>query len=93
MVKAKARGNYLGVFSVNHTRAFCYISDAVLATIGLAESKAASNQIFNVGNSDEEIAIKDLAQRIVKLVNPSLKINRWVTKKVPLCAGALISVS
>ena len=74
MVKAKARGNYLGVFSVNHTRAFCYISDAVLATIGLAESKAASNQIFNVGNSDEEIAIKDLAQRIVKLVNPSLKI-------------------
>ncbi len=74
MVKARKSNKYLEVFSVNHTRAFCYISDAVLATIGLAESKLSSRQIFNVGNSDEEITIKDLAQKIVKLVNPSLKI-------------------
>lgn len=74
MVKAKRNKRYLEVFSVGHTRAFCYISDAVIATIGLAESKLSSNQIFNVGNSDEEITIKGLAQRISKFVNPSLKI-------------------
>lgn len=74
MVKAKRSKKHLEVFSINHTRAFCYISDAVLATIGLMESKVSSSQIFNVGNSDEEIAIKDLARRIAKLVNPSLKI-------------------
>lgn len=74
MVKARKADRCLEVFSVNHTRAFCYISDAVAATIGLAESKPSLGKIVNVGNSDEEITIKDLAQRIIGLVNPVLKI-------------------
>lgn len=74
MLKAGKGRGYLEVFSPGHTRSFCYISDAVRATADLAEAKNSSGQIFNVGNSDEEIKIKDLAGKIIRIVNPSLKI-------------------
>lgn len=74
MLKAGKGRGYLEVFSPGHTRSFCYISDAVEATVNLAEANNSSGQMFNVGNSGEEIKIKDLAGKIIGIVNPSLKI-------------------
>ena len=55
------------VFSPQHTRAFCYIDDAINQIISLANSKT-NNEIYNVGNMREEIKIIELAKKIKKLV-------------------------
>lgn len=74
MIKAKNNNRYLEVFSVNHTRAFCYVSDAIRAMVSLTESKKTKGKVFNVGNSSEEISIGGLAKKIIHLINPELKI-------------------
>jgi len=74
MIKAKNSNKYLEVFSATHTRAFCYVSDAIRAMAGLVENKRRLGQIFNVGNSGEEISIGRLAKKIIQLINPELKI-------------------
>ena len=61
--------------SGNQTRCFGYVDDVVDALIGLMASKEkAYGQIFNVG-SDDEISIKDLAQKIIELTASPSKIN------------------
>jgi dTDP-glucose 4,6-dehydratase/UDP-glucose 4-epimerase len=42
------------------TRSFCYVEDAVAATVAAVTAPTAANEILNVGNP-EEIAIDDLA--------------------------------
>lgn len=49
----------------NQTRCFTSVSDIVPALIQLLEQKKTQGQIFNLG-SNEEISIKELAQRIIK---------------------------
>lgn len=47
------------------TRSFCYVTDTVRAISDLMDRSEAAGQVFNIG-SDEEIAIGDLARRIVE---------------------------
>jgi len=56
------------------TRCFGYIEDVVNALIGLVNNPAAPGQIFNVG-SDEEITIKELAQKIKELTGSESRID------------------
>jgi len=74
MMRSRNERTRLGVYSTRHTRAFCYITDAVSATVKLAESKKGAGEIFNVGNAREEIPIGKLAQQIIRIVNPSLTV-------------------
>lgn len=55
----------LTVFSADHSRAFCYIDDAITATIAAMECDAANGETINIGN-DEEVTIGDLAARVLK---------------------------
>jgi UDP-glucuronate decarboxylase len=55
----------LVVYSPNHTRAFCYVSDAVEATIAVMREPRADGQTINVGNDSEEIRIAELASRLI----------------------------
>jgi UDP-glucuronate decarboxylase len=55
----------LVVYSPDHTRAFCYVSDAVEATIAAMRAPRADGQTINVGNDSEEIRIADLASRLI----------------------------
>lgn len=48
----------------NHTRAFCYIDDAVEATVRLAACGEAAGQVVNVG-TPEEVTIAELAKRFL----------------------------
>jgi nucleoside-diphosphate-sugar epimerase len=57
--------NPLVVYSATHRRAFCYVSDAVEATVAAMRSERAIAGTFNVGNDREEVVIGDLAARIV----------------------------
>jgi UDP-glucose 4-epimerase/UDP-glucuronate decarboxylase len=63
----RARGGQdpLTVYSADHSRAFCYVADAVRATVAAMRSPAADNQTLNIGNDAEEVAISDLAARIL----------------------------
>lgn len=58
----------LTVYSADHLRAFCYVDDAVNATIAAMRTPAAENQVFNIGNDGEETEIADLARRILAKV-------------------------
>jgi len=50
------------------SRCFCHVEDAIRAIIGLSQCSAAVGKVFNIG-SEEEIAILDLAKRVVAVVD------------------------
>ena len=55
------------------TRAFAWVGDVVGAVIDLIESPAAHGRVFNVG-SDEEVSIRELAERVRALADPEAEI-------------------
>ncbi|MFC1992241.1 NAD-dependent epimerase/dehydratase family protein [Chloroflexota bacterium] len=59
--------NPFKLYSPNQSRAFCYVEDAVDATIKVAESEKASSEIINIGNDAEEISISTLASKLFKV--------------------------
>ena len=61
---AAEQNGCLEVYSPSHSRAFCYVDDAVAQLCALTESRAGEGGTFNVGNQDEEIAVADLARRV-----------------------------
>lgn len=73
----------LVVYSTHHSRAFCYVSDAVSATIAAMESDAANGATLNIGN-DTEVTIGELAQRILSKVKPGAKIEPREAKHDPI---------
>lgn len=68
-------GDFLDVFSVEHKRTFCYISDAVSMICMLAESENALGEAFNIGNESPEVSIMEVAQNILKITGKNLMIN------------------
>ncbi len=65
----------------SQTRSFCHVKDAVAAIHKLALTERAEGEVFNVGN-DEEISIKELAERVKKFSNSYSKIVFLPYKKV-----------
>lgn len=70
-----ADGQTLDVFSIDHKRTFCYISDAVVMIRMLAESPDAEDEAFNIGNESPEVSIKEVAQTVLKVTGKHLVIN------------------
>lgn len=68
-VRAALAGEPLRVFGDgSQTRTFLDVSDAVQALLVLMDTPDAGGQVFNVG-SDYEIAIVDLAHRVIEVCN------------------------
>jgi len=65
LYRAKMGENPLSVYSPDHSRAFCYIDDAIKATIRSMRNRCTNGKTINIGNDLEEIRIKDLAKRIL----------------------------
>jgi len=55
------------------SRCFLYVKDATNAMIRLMENSEAVGQVFNLG-SQEEITIRDLAERVIQLTGSSSRI-------------------
>ena len=67
-IAAARSGQALKVYGDGRqTRCFCYVHDTVEALVRLANCPAAHGQVFNIG-STEEIAIRDLAGKVVKVL-------------------------
>ena len=78
--RAKSKVDPLVVYSSNHTRAFCYVEDAVGATIQFMRNKKTDGYTMNVGNDMEEIAIIDLATLILNKAGISANIEKQIDK-------------
>ena len=70
---AGSRGS-IDVPSAQHTRAFCYIDDAVEATVRCWESEQAEGEIINIGSSAEEISIRSLVEKIASTMGREIAI-------------------
>ena len=67
--RARSGQDPLTVYSVDHRRAFCYVSDAVAATVAAMREPAAEGWTINVGNDREEITIGELAEQLLRCAN------------------------
>jgi nucleoside-diphosphate-sugar epimerase len=73
-IAAARNGRPLQVFGDGRqTRCFCYVADTVEALVRLQSCTAARGQVFNVGGT-EEISIRDLAKRVIRLLGSKSKI-------------------
>jgi UDP-glucuronate decarboxylase len=63
------------VWSVHQSRAFCYIDDAVDASIALMELDEPEPTVTNIGNDQEEITIGELAERILETTGHHAQID------------------
>jgi UDP-glucose 4-epimerase len=50
---AKGEKSPFKIYGHDQTRAFCYIDDAVMGTVGAMESDKAAGEIYHIGNQDE----------------------------------------
>jgi UDP-glucuronate decarboxylase len=64
--RARSGQDPLTVYSVDHRRAFCYVSDAVSATVAAMREPAADGWTINIGNDREELTIGELAERLLR---------------------------
>lgn len=67
-------GGTLDVYSVHHTRTFCYIDDAVELIRRLSEAEAGRNGTFNIGTQAAETSIGELAEVIIRVVGKPLTV-------------------
>ena len=58
----------LSMYGHAHTRSFCYVSDAIEATVSAMENSSNNNQIYHVG-AEEEITIEELIKEVGKILN------------------------
>lgn len=77
------KSSTIDVPSAEHTRAFCYIDDALDMTVRLTEDKNVVQEIFNIGNPSQEISIKDLVQLMAEIQGKVIHIN-----SLPATAGS-----
>ncbi|NUP16229.1 MAG: NAD-dependent epimerase/dehydratase family protein [Streptomyces sp.] len=55
------------VYGGDQTRAFCYVDDAVDATVRLMRLPTDAPLVVNIGNDQEELAMTELARRLLAL--------------------------
>lgn len=67
--------NPLKVYGADQTRAFCYVTDAVRATYQIAVDTQKEHLVINIGNSQEEIKIRELYRKILKMTSYSPELD------------------
>ena len=82
--RALAGEDPLVVYSAEHTRAFCYVSDAVDATIAAMREPNADGQTINVGNDLEEVTIGELASRLIARAQLTVSIEPRAAANDPI---------
>lgn len=58
----------------NQRRSFCYVGDTAWATVEALFNDKTNGEVINVGNSDSVISLKDLADRVLTLMNKQNEI-------------------
>lgn len=71
--RAALAGETLGVYDATSTRSYCYVSDNIRAQF-LVLLSGLREEIFNVGNNEEEVTVRELANAINRLFGGTLRI-------------------
>ena len=79
----ETKESYLEVFSVEHTRTFCFITDAVEMIVELLATPNSVGKTFNIGTEKPEVPIKEVAQIIIDQIGKPLTI-----KPMPATEGS-----
>ena len=66
MERIYQRRDPMPVYGLDQTRAFCYVTDAVEASVALMECRIEGCEIVHVGNGNEEIAVGELLQKLLE---------------------------
>jgi UDP-glucose 4-epimerase len=74
----------LAVYSADHTRAFCYVDDAVRGMIMALRKPEANGRTLNIGNDEEEVSIADLARRILRHIDGTIPIEPKTARNDPV---------
>lgn len=77
IIKQASGSDVIEVGNVEPTRDFTYITDVVAAFLKIAES---GSGVYNIGSGDE-VKIGDIVRKIVKIVNPNIKIRSVIDRK------------
>ncbi len=67
-------GAEIEVFSVDHRRSFCYISDAVEMIVELMSNADAAGKSFNIGNEGPEVTMEQVAGIVLETVGKDQRI-------------------
>jgi nucleoside-diphosphate-sugar epimerase len=67
-------GGRLAVYSVTHSRTFCYITDLIELIVRILEREACNGEVLNVGKESPEIAMIDLARIVLETVGREAEI-------------------
>lgn len=74
-IKSLKRSNIIPVYGNGEAvRSFCHVEDASEGSIKAVLSEKGENEVFNIGNDSEPIAMKALAEKIIMLSNNKGKI-------------------
>lgn len=65
--RALDRQDPFAIYGAYQSRAFCYIDDAVAATVALSQLPTPDPVLANIGNDRQEVRIRDLAERVAAL--------------------------
>jgi UDP-glucose 4-epimerase len=68
-------GDYIEVFSIDHTRCFCYIDDAVEMLWQMMKSSDCEGKTLNLGTQNPEVTIKEVAEACFTAVGKKLNID------------------
>ena len=68
-------GDRIDVFSINHTRCFCYIDDAVEMLLRIMVQYDCEGRTLNLGTQNPELKIKEVVQQCFSVVGKELFID------------------
>jgi nucleoside-diphosphate-sugar epimerase len=68
-------GDNIDVFSIEHTRCFCYIDDAIEMLWRMVETHSCSGKTLNLGTQNPEVTMKKVAETCFLVVDKELNIN------------------
>ncbi len=85
MISKISKKKIIKVKSFNHKRCFCYIDDAINIMTKLIFTEKFYNNVFNIGNPNQEITIFNLIKKIKKIMNKNI-----ILKKIHFEEGSSI---
>ena len=68
-------GDNIEVFSIDHTRCFCYIDDAVEMLWRMMEIPSCEGETLNLGTQSPEVTIKEVAEACFSAVDKKINID------------------
>ena len=76
MISKISKKKIIKVKSFNHKRCFCYIDDAINIMTKLIFTEKFYNNVFNIGNPNQEITIFNLIKKIKKIMNKNITLKK-----------------